>query len=37
MTLSTCVTCHPGTVDAFGNIVVNNGTSEHIDGNVDHP
>jgi len=35
MTLATCATCHPGTVDAFGNIIVANGTSEHINGVVD--
>ena len=35
MTLQTCATCHPGTVDAFGNIIVTNGTSEHINGVVD--
>jgi predicted CxxxxCH...CXXCH cytochrome family protein len=31
--LTSCATCHPGTVDAFGNILV---TSEHINGVVDH-
>ena len=37
--LTTCVTCHPRTVDAFGNILLGPGglTSEHIDGNVDSP
>ena len=35
MTLTTCSACHPGTVDAFGNIIVTNGTSEHINGVVD--
>jgi predicted CxxxxCH...CXXCH cytochrome family protein len=35
MTLTSCATCHPGTVDAFGNIIVTNGTSEHINGVVD--
>lgn len=35
MTLQTCASCHPGTVDAFGNIIVTNGTSEHINGVVD--
>lgn len=35
MTLTSCVACHPGTVDAFGNILVTNGTSEHINGIVD--
>jgi hypothetical protein len=35
MTLTSCVGCHPGTVDAFGNILVTNGTSEHINGTVD--
>jgi len=35
MTLTSCATCHPGTVDAFGNILVTNGTSEHMNGVVD--
>ena len=37
--LTACVTCHPRTVDAFGNILLGPGglTSEHIDGNVDLP
>jgi predicted CxxxxCH...CXXCH cytochrome family protein len=35
MTLTSCASCHPGTVDAFGNIIVTNGTSEHINGHVD--
>ena len=35
MTLSSCATCHPGTVDSFGNIIVTNGVSEHINGIVD--
>jgi hypothetical protein len=35
MTLASCASCHPGTVDAFGNILVANGTSEHINGVVD--
>ena len=35
MTLTSCASCHPGTVDAFGNIIVINGTSEHINGHVD--
>jgi predicted CxxxxCH...CXXCH cytochrome family protein len=35
MTLTSCATCHPGTVDAFGNIIVTNGTSEHMNGVVD--
>ncbi len=35
MTLASCAGCHPGTVDAFGNIIVTNGTSEHINGHVD--
>jgi predicted CxxxxCH...CXXCH cytochrome family protein len=34
--LTSCVTCHPGTVDAFGNIIVTAGASEHINGIVDH-
>jgi predicted CxxxxCH...CXXCH cytochrome family protein len=36
MTLTSCASCHPGTVDAFGNIIVTNGESEHINGVVDH-
>ena len=35
MTLTTCVTCHAATVDAFGSIVVTNGASHHMDGVVD--
>jgi len=35
MTLTSCATCHPGTVDPFGNIIVIDGTSEHINGVVD--
>jgi predicted CxxxxCH...CXXCH cytochrome family protein len=35
MTLTSCATCHPGTVDAFGNIIVINGMSKHINGVVD--
>ncbi|MEO6773638.1 MAG: CxxxxCH/CxxCH domain-containing protein [Kofleriaceae bacterium] len=36
MTLTSCTSCHPGTVDAFGNIIVHaDGTSEHINGDVD--
>lgn len=35
MTVSTCASCHPGTVDAFGSIIVTNGRSEHINGRVD--
>lgn len=37
--LTACVTCHPRTVDAFGNILLSpdGTTSEHIDGNVDLP
>jgi hypothetical protein len=32
MTLTSCASCHPGVVDAFGNIIINaDGTSEHID------
>jgi predicted CxxxxCH...CXXCH cytochrome family protein len=34
--LTSCATCHPGAVDAFGNIIVTGGTSEHINGVVDH-
>ncbi len=36
MPLSSCATCHPGTVDAFGNIIVTGQSSEHINGVVDH-
>lgn len=38
-TIFTCVSCHPRTVDAFGNILLgpDGTTSEHIDGNVDLP
>jgi predicted CxxxxCH...CXXCH cytochrome family protein len=36
MPLTSCATCHPGTVDAFGNILVTGQTSEHINGVVDH-
>jgi hypothetical protein len=36
MPLTSCATCHPGTVDAFGNILVVGGSSEHINGVVDH-
>jgi hypothetical protein len=39
--LTSCVTCHPRTVDAFGNILLRSGpgglTSEHLDGDVDLP
>jgi predicted CxxxxCH...CXXCH cytochrome family protein len=35
MTPTTCVTCHPGTVDATGAIIVIDGSSEHINGVVD--
>jgi predicted CxxxxCH...CXXCH cytochrome family protein len=35
MTLATCATCHPQTVDGFGNILVENGQSKHINGVVD--
>lgn len=35
MTATTCAGCHAGTVDAFGNIIVTNGTSKHINGIVD--
>ncbi|MEO7732381.1 MAG: CxxxxCH/CxxCH domain-containing protein [Kofleriaceae bacterium] len=34
--LTSCATCHPGTVDAFGNILVTGTTSEHLNGIVDH-
>jgi len=40
MPLTSCATCHPGTVDAFGNILITGlpigKTSEHINGVVDH-
>jgi predicted CxxxxCH...CXXCH cytochrome family protein len=35
MTLASCASCHPGTVDAFGNIIVTNQASKHINGVVD--
>jgi hypothetical protein len=35
MPLSACVSCHAATVDGFGNILVANGTSHHMDGVVD--
>jgi predicted CxxxxCH...CXXCH cytochrome family protein len=35
MTLASCATCHPDTVDAGGAILVTNGTSFHINGVVD--
>ncbi len=35
MTIASCATCHPSTVDAFGNIIVTNGASTHINGVVD--
>jgi predicted CxxxxCH...CXXCH cytochrome family protein len=35
MTPTTCATCHPGTVDATGAIIITGGTSEHINGFVD--
>jgi len=39
MTLGDCVTCHPRTVDGFGNIVLGGTpgavTSQHLDGDVD--
>jgi len=35
MTIASCATCHPRTVDAFGNIIVTNGTSTHMNGVVD--
>ena len=35
MTLTSCASCHPGTVDAFGNIIITGGASEHINGVVD--
>jgi predicted CxxxxCH...CXXCH cytochrome family protein len=36
MTLQSCNACHPGTVDPYGNIIVTNGASEHIDGIVEY-
>jgi predicted CxxxxCH...CXXCH cytochrome family protein len=35
MRLTDCASCHPGTVDAFGNILVTDQRSEHINGVVD--
>lgn len=35
MTLATCASCHPGTVDAFGNILVTAAGSKHLNGVVD--
>jgi hypothetical protein len=35
MPLSACVACHAATVDGYGNILVTNGTSHHMDGVVD--
>jgi hypothetical protein len=35
-TLVDCVSCHASTVDAFGNILVVDGRSQHIDGEVDY-
>jgi predicted CxxxxCH...CXXCH cytochrome family protein len=35
MRLTDCASCHPGTVDAFGNILVTDQISEHINGVVD--
>jgi len=35
MTLTSCASCHPGTVDAAGTILITNGVSEHINGHVD--
>ena len=35
MPLSACVACHAASVDGFGNILVTNGTSHHMDGVVD--
>ena len=34
-TLMDCASCHPDTVDGFGNILIVGGASEHIDGEVD--
>jgi hypothetical protein len=36
MPLTSCAACHPGTVNAFGNIIVTGQSSEHINGVVDH-
>jgi predicted CxxxxCH...CXXCH cytochrome family protein len=35
MTLQTCATCHPATVDAYGSIIVTSGASHHMDGVID--
>ena len=35
MTLTSCASCHPSTVDAFGNIIVTGGTSTHVNGVID--
>jgi hypothetical protein len=35
MALTSCVACHPRTVDAFGNILVTSQTSAHLDGIID--
>jgi len=35
MTIASCATCHPSTVDGFGNILVVGGQSTHINGVVD--
>lgn len=35
MELTDCAGCHPASVDAFGNILVTGGTSQHMDGDVD--
>lgn len=35
MALTSCVACHPRTVDAFGNILVTSQTSAHLNGIID--
>lgn len=35
MTIGDCSTCHPRSVDRFGNIVFDGATSQHMDGDVD--
>ena len=35
MPITSCASCHPRTVDAFGNIIVTAGTSTHINGVID--
>jgi predicted CxxxxCH...CXXCH cytochrome family protein len=35
MSLASCASCHPQTIDASGTIIVTGGTSKHINGTVD--